>query len=70
MQKRFVIEHSAWRQTKENYQIYLRYQFRLRVHLVDQVPKLSHNKMKAMFLSNMSESRRLTSNFFRLHVVI
>ena len=26
----FVIEHSAWRQIKENYQIYLPYQFRWR----------------------------------------
>ena len=28
--KMFVVEHSAWRQIKENYQIYLPYQFPMR----------------------------------------
>ena len=27
-------------------------------------PQLSHEKMKTLFFSNMSKSRRLTSNFF------
>ena len=49
---------------KENYQIYLPYQFHLRAHSLDREPKLSHKKMKTMFLSNMSKSRRLTSTFF------
>ena len=31
MRKVFALEHSAWRQMKENYQIYLPYQFRPRV---------------------------------------
>ena len=31
MRKVFALEHSAWRQMKENYQIYLTYQFRPRV---------------------------------------
>ena len=49
---------------KENYQINLPYQFHLRAHSVDREPKLSHKKMKTMFLWNMSKSRRLTSTFF------
>ena len=49
---------------KENYQIYLPYQFHRRPHSVDWDAKLSHKKMKTMFLSNMSKSRRLTSTFF------
>ena len=49
---------------KENYQIYLPYQFHLRAHSVDREPKLPNKKMKTMFLSNMSKSRRLTSTFF------
>ena len=49
---------------KENYQIYLPYQFHWRAHLVDWDAQLSHKKMKTMFLSNMSKSRRLTSTFF------
>ena len=49
---------------KENYQIYLPYQFHRRPHSVDWDAQLSHKKMKTMFLSNMSKSRRLTSTFF------
>ena len=49
---------------KENYQIYLPYQFHLRDQLVDWDPQLPHKKMKTMFLSNMSKSQRLTSTFF------
>jgi len=49
---------------KENYQIYLPYQFRPRVQSVSGDPQLPHKKMKTLFLSNMSKSRRLTSTFF------
>ena len=49
---------------KENYQIYLPYQFHQRPHSVDRDAKLSNKKMKTMFLSNMSKIRRLTSTFF------
>ena len=49
---------------KENYQIYLPYQFRLRDQSAGRDPQLSHKKMKTLFLSNMSKSRRLTSTFF------
>ena len=62
--KIFVVEHSAWRQMKENYQIYLPYQFHWRAQSVDWDAQLSHKKMKTMFLTNMSKSRRLTSTFF------
>ena len=48
---------------KENYQIYLPYQFHLTAHSLDREPKLSHKKMKTPFLSNMSKSRRLSSTF-------
>ena len=49
---------------KKNYQIYLPFQFHWRAHSVDREPQLSHKKMKTLFLSNMSKSRRLTSTFF------
>ena len=63
--KIFVIEHSAWRQMKENYQIYLPYQFHRRPQSAGWVPRFPHKKMKTMFLSNMSKSRRLTLTFSR-----
>ena len=62
--KIFVIEHSAWRQMKENYQIYLPYQFHWRPQSVGGDAQLPHKKMKTLFLSNMSKSRRLTLTFF------
>ena len=49
---------------KENYQIYLPYQFHWRPHSLDRVLKILNEKIKTMFLSNMSKSRRLTSTFF------
>ena len=49
---------------KENYQIYLPYQFHWRPQSAERVSKLPHKKMKTMFLWNMSKSRRLTSTFF------
>ena len=49
---------------KENYQIYLPYQFHWRAHSLGGDAQLSHKKMKSLFLSNMSKSRRLTSTFF------
>ena len=61
MQKIFV-EH--WRQMKENYQIYLPYQFHWRAHSPGRDSQLPHKKMKTLFLWNMSKSRRLTSTFF------
>ena len=64
MQKIFVVEHSAWRQIKENYPINLPYQFHWRPQSALGDPQLSHKKMKTPFLSNMSKSRRLTSTFF------
>ena len=70
MQKTFVPETSAWRQMKENYQIYLPYQFRLRDQSVGGDSQLSNKKMKTMFLSNMSKSRGLTSTFFPDHVTL
>ena len=60
----FVVEHSAWRQMKENYQIYLPYQFHWRAHSPLGEPQLPNKKIKTLFLSNMSKSRRLTSTFF------
>ena len=54
--KIFVVEHSAWRQMKENYQIYLPYQFHWRPHSALRDPQLSNKKMKTMFLSDMSKS--------------
>ena len=60
----FIVENSAWRQMKENYQIYLPYQFHWRPQSLDRVSKLSNKKMKTLFLWNMSKSRRLTSTFF------
>ena len=49
---------------KENYQIYLPYQFHLRDQLVGGDSQLPNKKMKTLFLSNMSKSRRLASTFF------
>ena len=69
MQKIFVVEHSAWRQIKENYQIYLSYQFHWRPHVVGGDPQLPNEKMKTLFLSNMSKSRRLTSTFFPIKMI-
>ena len=60
----FIVEHSAWRQMKENYQINLPSQFHLRAQSGGQEPELPYEKMKTMFLSNMSKSRRLTLTFF------
>ena len=62
--KIFVVENSAWRQMKENYQIYLPYQFCLRAHSLGRDSQLSHKKIKTLFLSNMSKSGRLTSTYF------
>ena len=49
---------------KENYQIYLPYQFCPRVQSVGGDAQLSHKKMKTLFLSIMSKSRRQTLTFF------
>ena len=62
--KIFVTEHSALRKMKENYQIYLPYQFHLRPRSAGWDAQLSHKKMKTMILSNMTKSLRLTSTFF------
>ena len=35
----------------------------------DEEPRLPHKKMKTLFLSNMSKSRRLTSTFFPMIVI-
>ena len=50
-QKIFVVEHSAWRQMKENYQIDLPYKFHWRAQSAQGDPQLPHKKMKTMFLS-------------------
>ena len=47
--KMFNIEHSAWFQVKENYHIYVPYQFYLRIHSLDQKLQLSHKKQKLYF---------------------
>ena len=52
---------------KENYQIYLPYQFHWRAHSVGGDAQLPHKQMKTLFLSNMSISRRLTSTFFPIN---
>ena len=52
---------------KANYQIYLPYQFHWRAQSVDWNAQLSYKKMKTMFLSNMSKSRRLTLTFFPIN---
>ena len=49
---------------KENYQIYLPYQFHRRPQSLDRDPQLPHKKMKTLYLWNMSKSRRLTSTDF------
>ena len=49
---------------KENYQIYLPYQFHWRPQSALGDSQLPNKKMKTLFLSNMSKSRRLTSTFF------
>ena len=49
---------------KENHQIYLLYQFCLKDQLVDGDAQISYKKMKTLFLSIMSKSRRLISTFF------
>ena len=49
---------------KENYPIYLPYQFHWRPQSALGDPQLPNKKMKTPFLSNMSKSRRLTSTFF------
>ena len=54
---------------KENYQIYLPYQFHWRPQSVGGDSQLSHKKMKTLFLSNMSKSRRLTSTFFPITTI-
>ena len=51
---------------KENYPIFLPYQFHWRAHSVGGDSKRPNKKMKTMFLSNMSKSRRLTSTFFSI----
>ena len=56
MRKIFAVEHSAWRQMKENYQIYLPYQFHWRPHSVGGDSQLPNKKMKTLFLSNMSKT--------------
>ena len=53
---------------KENYQIYLPYQFHWRPQLVDQDAQLPNKKMKTMYLWNMSKSRGLTSTFFPINI--
>ena len=52
---------------KENYQIYLLYQFHWRAQSAGWDPQLPNKKMKTMFPSNMSKSRRLTSTFFPMN---
>ena len=52
---------------KENYQIYLPYQFHRRPQSAGWVPRFPHKKMKTMFLSNKWKSRSLTSTFFPLN---
>ena len=64
----FVVENSAWRQMKMNYQIYLPHQFRLRDQSAGWDSQLSNKKIKTMFLSNMSKSWRLTSTFFPITI--
>ena len=49
---------------KENNQIYLPYKFHWRPQSAGWDSQLPHKKMKTLFLSNMSKSRRLTSTFF------
>ena len=65
----FVVEHSAWRQMKENYQIILPCRFHPKEQSVNWVSKLCHKKIKTMFLWNASKSRRLTSSFFPIKTI-
>ena len=64
MRKILAVEHFAWCQMKKNYQIYLPFQFHLRAQSAGRGAQLSRKKIKTLFLSNMSKSRRLTSTFF------
>ena len=52
----FVVEHSAWRQTKKNYQFYLPNQFHWMPQSLGGDSQLPHKKMKTPFLSNKSKS--------------
>ena len=54
----------AFCQMKKNYQIYSPYQFHWRPQSVGGDSQFPPKKMKTLFLSNMSKSRRLTSTFF------
>ena len=69
-QKIFVVEHSAWHKMKENYQIYLPYQFCPKVQSVGGDLQLPNKKIKTLFLSNKSKSRRLTSTFFPIIIIV
>ena len=53
MQKILVPETFAWCQMKENYKIYLPYQFHWRPQSALGDPQLPNKKMKTRFLSNM-----------------
>ena len=57
MRKIFAVEHFAWRQMKENYQIYVPSQFHWRPHSVGGDPQLSHKKMKTLFLEYVKKSK-------------
>ena len=48
--KIFIVENSAWRQIKENYQIYLAYQSYRRPQSSGRDSQLPIKKMKTMFL--------------------
>ena len=54
-----IIEHSAWRQMKQNHQIHLPLVLSKASQLIDREPQISNKKMKTMFLWNMSMSQRL-----------
>ena len=47
------IHDPAWRQMKENHQIYLPYKLHWRSQSVGGDPQLPNKKMKTLFLSNM-----------------
>ena len=51
-----VLEYFAWRQIRENYKIYLPYKFHRRPQSAVWEPQLANNKLKTMFLWNMSKS--------------
>ena len=64
MQKIFIVEHSAWRQMKENYQIYLPYQFHWRPQSAGWVPRILNKKIKKPVFLEYVKKLKTDFDFF------